>query len=331
MCVACANRPAGHTRRALLAGLAATLAGTVAARAACWTPAQLAAVPGESVPHPVGTADSFTTPAPAQSGAPVTGSLAGVIRRMDRPDKVVALTFDLCQTRSPVAGYDGALVDYLREQQLAATFFFCGRWIGTHRTRAAQLLSEPRFAAANHSFGHPDLHFASADVVRKEILLTEAMLSLAREDAATACAAGAPAKAMRLFRFPFGSCTPAGVAAANAAGSVVIQWDVVSGDPDGTGAATIARNVLGGVRPGSIVVMHANGRGTHTAEALRTIVPKLRSDGYRFVTVPDLLATGKPVIATECYINHPGDTERYDAIASRPVAKPPVPPAAPHT
>jgi hypothetical protein len=70
--------------------------------------------------------------------------------------------------------------------------------------------------------------------------------------------------------------------------------------------------VLTGARPGSIVVMHANGRGTHTAEALRTIVPRLRAAGYRFVTVDRLLAAGKPVAATDCYIEREGDTARYD-------------------
>ena len=35
---------------------------------------------------------------------------------MDRPDKVIALTFDLCQTHTPIAGYDGAIVDYLRAE-----------------------------------------------------------------------------------------------------------------------------------------------------------------------------------------------------------------------
>jgi peptidoglycan/xylan/chitin deacetylase (PgdA/CDA1 family) len=270
-------------------------------------------------------------PTPAQPGSPVTGAFAGVIRRVDRPDKVIALTFDLCQTHTPIAGYDGAIVDYLRAEQVAATFFCCGRWLGTHPTRGAQLLSEPRFVAANHSFGHPDLHSAAADRVRREILLTEAMLAEARDAAMRACIGGTAPGAMRLFRFPYGSCSPAGVAAANAAGSVVIQWDVVSGDPDGTSAATIQRNVLGAARPGSIVVMHANGRGTHTAEALRAIVPKLRSGGYRFVTVPELLAAGKPVVASECYIDHPGDTLRYDVIASHPAAKPVAAPARPHT
>ena len=118
---------------------------------------------------------------------------------------------------------------------------------------------------------------------------------------------------MRLFRFPYGSCTPAGVAAVNAIGSVVIQWDTVSGDPDGTSARAIVRNVFSTVRPGSIVVMHANGRGTHTAEALRTIIPKLKAEGYRFLTVADLIKAGRPVAATACYITRPGDTARYDA------------------
>ncbi len=117
---------------------------------------------------------------------------------------------------------------------------------------------------------------------------------------------------MRLFRFPYGSCAGAGAAAANAIGSTVIQWDVVSGDPDGTSAAEIRANVMRGIRPGSIVVMHANGRGTHTAEALAVLVPKLRAAGYRFVTVPDLLAAGTPEAATECFIERPGDTLRYD-------------------
>jgi peptidoglycan/xylan/chitin deacetylase (PgdA/CDA1 family) len=325
-------RSAGTTRRTLLAGFAASLAGATAARAAsCWTPAQLAGMPGEAAPHPPGAADAFAMPTPAEPGSPVIGAFAGVIRRMDRPDKAIALTFDLCQTRSPIAGYDGAIVDYLRAEQIAATFFCCGRWLGTHGTRAAQLVSEPRFVAANHSFGHPDLHSAPADRVRREILLTEAMLATTRRAAIGACVGGTAPGAMRLFRFPFGSCSPAAVAAANAAGSVIIQWDVVSGDPDGTSAATIQKSVLGGARPGSIVVMHANGRGTHTAEALRTIVPKLRGEGYRFVTVPELLAVGKPVIATECYINRPGDTLRYDEIASHPPGKAAPAVVRPHT
>ena len=47
-------------------------------------------------------------------------------------------------------------------------------------------------------------------------------------------------------------------------------------------------------------------------EALARLVPKLRGEGYRFVTVPELLASGTPQAASECFIERPGDTLRYD-------------------
>lgn len=314
-CGECGSRISRRTLLGWLGAGAASIALPRTALAACWTPGQLAAIPGEQHRRRPTAADAIVKPAPAAALAPVTGARAGIIRRVDLAagDKAVALTFDLCQTVSPIAGYDGAIVDYLRAENVAATFFAAGRWLLTHRTRAAQLAADRRFLIANHSFDHPDLHGAAAARVRDEILLTEAALAMTRAAAATACPTGAPAAPMRLFRFPYGSCAAGNVAAVNAIGSIVIQWDVVSGDPDGTSAKAIERAVLSGVKPGSIVVMHGNGRGTHTAQALRTIIPRLKADGYRFLTVADLIAAGRPVAASACYITRPGDTARYDA------------------
>lgn len=52
--------------------------------------------------------------------------------------------------------------------------------------------------------------------------------------------------------------------------------------------------------PGAIIVGHANGRGRNTAAALALAVPKLKEQGYGFVTVSELIAAGKPVIAQRC-------------------------------
>lgn len=311
------------TRRRLVAGVAATLAAGVAARPAravpvaeCFDPGLLAGSALERQAHRPTAADAVAEPPLAPRGNPVTGALSGVIRRVDVPpgDKPVALTFDLCQTRGSIAGYDGAIIAYLKEQSVPATLFPGGLWLATHRARAIELVSDPLFLLGNHSWTHHDLHSAPAETIDAEIRSTESELDAVRHAERAACSgfAGASRPARRLFRFPFGSCSPEGVAAANAAGSVVIQWDVVSGDPDGTLAATIERNVLSRVRAGSVVVMHANGRGTHTAQALTAIIPKLRADGYRFVRVDELLAAGRPQAATACYIERPGDTVRYD-------------------
>ena len=322
MCACGLNHPAGMTRRRLVAGIAATVATGVAGSPAvaksfadCFDPALLAGLPAERLKRPATAADAVAQPPPAPPGAPVTGALSGTIRRVDvtSGDKPIALTFDLCQTRGVIAGYDGAIVDYLRAQSVPATFFPGGLWLATHRQRAIELASDPLFLLGNHSWTHHDLHSVPAATIETEIGSTETELAAIRRVARAACGSGSAERAnYRFFRFPFGSCSPEGAAAANAMGSVVIQWDVVSGDPDGTASATIERNVLSRVQPGSIIVMHANGRGTHTAEALATIVPKLQADGYSFVRVDELIAAGRPVAAMACYIERPGDTVRYD-------------------
>lgn len=138
----------------------------------------------------------------------------------------------------------------------------------------------------------------------------------------------------KLFRFPFGTCNPAGLAAVAAEGQLAIQWDVVTGDPDKhITAEAIARAVLAETKPGSIIVAHANGRGAHTAEALPLFVPQLRARGYEFVTVSELLAAGTPEIAPSCYERHPGDNARYDLVGLHKEHRPagagkPAPPAA---
>ena len=87
---------------------------------------------------------------------------------------------------------------------------------------------------------------------------------------------------------------------------MAIQWDVITGDPDPRRSAkAIAATILGKVHPGAIVVAHANGRGRNTADVLALAIPKLKEEGYGFVTVSELLAAGKSVIAQSCYLDRP--------------------------
>jgi peptidoglycan/xylan/chitin deacetylase (PgdA/CDA1 family) len=54
----------------------------------------------------------------------------------------------------------------------------------------------------------------------------------------------------------------------------------------------VARQVLQNVRPGSIVLMHEN--QPETPMALKRILPQLRARGFKFLTVPELLALDPP-------------------------------------
>ncbi len=294
---------------------------------ACWAPAALGVAPGENAVHKGDR--RFDTPPPAMELAPspALGPEKGVIRRVKLSGgrKLIALTFDLCEQTGEVAGYDGAIIDYLRKENIKATFFAGGKWLRSHEERARQLMADPLFEIGNHSEAHRNFRGLAGDRLTNEILGTQRSYEMIRAHfTQTQCVrddAGAESRIpprITLFRFPFGACNPLALQAVHDQGLRAIQWDVATGDPAPMASAeAIARVMLTRTRPGSILLNHANGRGWHTAAALPLALPKLRQMGFEFVTVSELLDAGEPVVAETCYDHRPGDTDRYDVLAAR--------------
>jgi peptidoglycan/xylan/chitin deacetylase (PgdA/CDA1 family) len=292
----------------------------------CWPAQSLAFRPGEEriqrAPRPL----ALPARAPIAE-EPLAPNERLPIRRVKLPRgvKLIALTFDLCEQPFEIAGYQGSIVDYLRMHHIRATFFAGGKWMLSHEERTQQLLADPLFEIGNHSWEHRNLRLLAGDALIREIEGAETAYEKVREDlAGRRCLAPdsrrpaylLSARGLTLFRFPFGACNPQALAALGDRGLRAIQWDVSSGDPSpGESAEHMAKAVLAEVRPGSIVVFHANGRGWHTPTALPMIVEALQAQGYGFATVSELLASGEPVTSATCYNNKPGDTDRYDKIA----------------
>jgi peptidoglycan-N-acetylglucosamine deacetylase len=291
---------------ALLALATPALAEDAAPRQ-CWTPEALAGTPSEIKHQPAkGPLDVAALKATSLPPAiPVESALRGLIESVTLPPdkKLIALTFDLCEESGYVSGYDGRIVDLLRAEGIKATFFAGGKWMETHPERAAQLIADPLFEVGSHGLKHVDLSRASDAVIKDEVTLTEAAYARAKTGlAARQCLVGETApERLTVFRFPYGRCSAKALAAVDDAGLLAIQWDVVTGDPDPrVSAKTIARTILTRAHPGAIIVGHANGRGRNTAAALALALPKLKEEGYTFVTVSELIAAGKPVIAQRC-------------------------------
>jgi len=290
--------------------------------ARCWTPEALAGSDTElkAKRSRSGFDLEVLKQEPLADAAPVAAELRGSIRSVTLPpdQKLIALTFDLCESNGDQAGYDGRIVDLLRAEGVKATFFAGGKWLETHPERAQQLIADPNFEIGAHGLRHRDLTHASDTSMAEEIRLTEAAYARARKalqarDCAASpdAAASVPQERITLMRFPYGRCNATSLAAVAEAGQLAIQWDVVTGDPDPhVSAKTMANTILTRAHPGAIVVAHANGRGRNTAAALALALPKLREQGYSFVTVSELLAAGTPVIAAKCYLNRPGDAPR---------------------
>jgi peptidoglycan/xylan/chitin deacetylase (PgdA/CDA1 family) len=209
---------------------------------------------------------------------PVPPERVGLITNGDRATYKVALTFDVCQSEGDLSGYDAEIVRILTETSTPATFFLGGEWMRDHPTETLELANNPLFAIGNHSWSHRDLSSITPEEIQQEILLTQEYMfnTLGYQT--------------NLFRLPFGTYSDTALNLLGGNGLYVIQWDVVSGDPDpNIDAPSMIDWVLQQVQPGSIIIMHANGRGWHTAEALPTIIQSIREQGYTLVTVSELL------------------------------------------
>jgi peptidoglycan-N-acetylglucosamine deacetylase len=298
----------------------------------CWSTAALRSKPGDAeiakyVPHarvePPRDQRQFVGAARRWDHRP--------IRRVDLPAsgrKLIALTFDFCEQPNEVAGYQGEIVDFLRDNSVKATFFTGGKWLLTHQERAQQLMADALFEIGNHTWGHRNFRVISQEVMRDEIWQTQhayARLRASLEARACLTPGGglahqqAPVN-MMLFRFPFGACNPHALHEVQLTGLRSIQWDVSAGDAwKQQTSDRIVQVVTKSVSSGSIVLFHANGRGWHTANALPRIVKELKAKSYTFVTVSELLAEpgAQPVFADTCYDFRPGDTNRYDSFSLR--------------
>lgn len=252
--------------------------------------------------------------------------LIGSIRQVKpyQSQKLVALTFDLCEGANEKADYDAQLVNYLRTQQVRATFFAGGKWMRSHPDKTLALMADPLFEIGNHTWTHGNLRVLHGAAVYDQInraqteyqnFRTQLFNSAYARTLDAKTLAHIPA-ALSLFRFPYGACSTESLAAVNKMGLAAIQWSIVTGDPaKGQTADRISRAILQQILPGSIVVAHANGRGWHTAAALPAVVTELRKRGYEFVTVSELLARGEVVAADSCYETKPGDNARYDRLS----------------
>ena len=198
-----------------------------------------------------------------------------LITNGSRAVREVALTFDAC----PAIGFDIGILHVLTETQTPATIFLSGHWMQSHISATQLLASIPYFELGDHSWDHADFSRLSAARIAQELTRTEQLLTQLTGRTGT------------LFRFPYGAYSSAAIQEVYDSGLTPIQWDVVSGDPSpGRSARSMITRVISQTRNGSIIIMHINGRGWHTAEALPTIIAKLREQGYELVTVSQLLA-----------------------------------------
>ncbi|HYG56608.1 MAG TPA: polysaccharide deacetylase family protein [Symbiobacteriaceae bacterium] len=200
-----------------------------------------------------------------------------IVARVETDRKVVALTFD----DGPIPGRTEEILGILRELSVPATFFVTGRELEEHMTQGKQLVAGGH-ELGNHSYSHArTLALRSVEAFGAEIERTDALI---RE-------AGYQGEIH--FRPPYGKKLFTGPWYLSRTGRKTITWDV---EPESypevaVSAERIAGHVQQNARPGSIILLHVMyGSRAESVRAVRPIVEGLRAEGYRFVTVSELLA-----------------------------------------
>ncbi|WP_344879383.1 polysaccharide deacetylase family protein [Allokutzneria multivorans] len=199
-----------------------------------------------------------------------------LVHRVETQEKVVALTLDDGPTDLAPEVLRG-----LAELRAPATFYLNGNDLAA-RPELGKQIRAAGHELGNHSYSHQRMALVGPEFVRREVEDTDRELRAAGQDGEIT------------FRPPFGKklwTLPSYLAEHD---RVTVMWDVEPDSGVDHDAATIVRNTLEQTRPGSIILMHVMYPGrARSRAAIPGIVTGLREQGYRFVTVSELLKLRK--------------------------------------
>lgn len=208
------------------------------------------------------------------------GKQLDIFRRGTAEFKIVALTFD----DGPDPAYTPAILDILKEYNVPATFFMVGRHVEQYPGLARRIADEGH-TLGNHTWSHRSLVPLSVDYTRSEIMRSHEMIEQVT---------GVTPK---YFRPPRGVYSAFALDLLRKEGYTTVLWNLTSQDWAELPARRIAAQVLNRTGPGSILLFHDSGNlisaeggdRINTLRALPRVIEGLQEEGYRFMTIEELV------------------------------------------
>ncbi|MBD2520013.1 polysaccharide deacetylase family protein [Nostoc sp. FACHB-973] len=188
--------------------------------------------------------------------------------------KVIALTFD----DGPSPKNTAQILEILQKNHIKATFFMIGEMVKYFPEVAKQVAADGEVIGNHtwhHWYRHMDLVTAASEINRTADIIYQTT-----------------GVKTTLFRPPGGFLNNGLVNYAKSQKYAVMMWSEESGDAQRRSPQVpgMVKNVLKNAKPGAIVLMHdGGGNRSRTVQALPQIIDGLKAQGYRFVTIPELL------------------------------------------
>lgn len=192
------------------------------------------------------------------------------IYSVETPDKKIAITFDVAWENSNTE----QLIEILKGNDAKATFFITGDWCDRYPDDVRKF-AEAGHEIENHSDQHPHVQGANVNDLIADTRECSRKIKMLTGEEPT------------LYRAPYGEYDDSLITTMEGMGLKVIQWDVDSVDWKEPSAADIKKKVLKSTKPGSILLFHNDLE--NTTEALPEILSELKSQGYKFVGVNELI------------------------------------------
>lgn len=205
----------------------------------------------------------------------VPSSFQGVIikaAKLTHGQKVISLTFD----DGPWPQTTDQVLDILKANNIKGTFFVVGQNLKNYPELGKRIVTEGH-VIANHTWHHW-YHFFNPQAAAFEIDRTTDLIYQVTGAKTT------------LFRPPGGILHNGLAAYAKNKKYTVVMWSADSIDYKLPTVPNLINNVIKDSKPGGIVLMHdGGGNRSRTVQALPEIISNFRKQGYRFVTIPELL------------------------------------------
>ncbi len=217
---------------------------------------------------------------------PANRMLGDYVKHVQTAEKVLALTFD----DGPNEPYTSRVLKILRDNNVRATFFLIGENANYFQDSAREIVREGH-VLGNHSYSHP--FFLAVEPSKYEAKQIDSCEHVIEATTGVHC---------MLFRPPKGLYTPWLLHTLAERGITCVGWSEDGSDWHNLSSSQIAGRIIKDARPGNIILLHDGLNLVHgvdrsnTVKALPTIISTLKTQGYRFVTIPELLkmAVGRP-------------------------------------
>ena len=199
------------------------------------------------------------------------GFYLDVMCKVNTQDKVAALTFD----DGPDENHTLQILHILQKQDVKAGFFIIGHKAEKNQ-EIVKKIHEAGHTIGNHSYSHAFLFdLFGRKKMEQDLQKTDQLIERITGSRPS------------FFRPPYGVTNPTVAKVVKKRGYKAVGWSVRSLDTVVQDEDKIVERIMDRLQPGAVILMHDDRE--ITAKVLESVILKIKKEGYRFVTLKEIM------------------------------------------